>query len=442
MIDRNCELAVVGGGAKAAALAAKVHVLNRLGLSDVRLTVFERDELAATWSGRYGYTTGAELLGTRPEKDVGFPYDRVPYGRDAEEVNRLAREFSWHAYLVDMGIYGRWVDSGVAAPTHAEFGAYLSWVYNKATAGVQIRRTEVTGVRWSPGCWELSCQGRAGGRGTVAVSRGLVLTGSGPVRQLPADPAVEHLVLDVSRARTRLAALQLGRTARICVVGGGESAAAVALQLVQALGDGVELTFVAPTMPFSRGESFLENGVYSDPRSAGWELLPEERRLEFINRTDRAVMSVAALTQLGRHERVSFAVGRVTGVQAGEHGLAVVVTDAGTAVPGEFDAVVSCLGSSVLDLLTSLVGDQREELEQRVGAPFSDGTAIQRRVDESLALPGLRPYLHVPAAGTLRFGPGLANLSCLGTLSDRVLAPYLGTPVAAEAANTVVETGV
>jgi mycobactin lysine-N-oxygenase len=135
-------------------------------------------------------------------------------------------------------------------------------------------------------------------------------------------------------------------------------------------------------------------------------------------------------------------VGRVRRVQAGEHGLAVVVTDAGTTVPGEFDAVVSCLGSSVLDLLATLVGVQREELEQRVGAPFSDGTAIQRRIDESLALPGLQPYLHVPAAGTLRFGPGLANLSCLGTLSDRILAPYLSTRVAAEAANTVVEAGV
>ncbi len=57
------------------------------------------------------------MLGTSPEKDVGFPYrsSLVP-GRDAEVDERMMR-WSWQAYLVAIDQFVGWVDRGRPAPT-------------------------------------------------------------------------------------------------------------------------------------------------------------------------------------------------------------------------------------------------------------------------------------------------------------------------------------
>ena len=70
----EADLLIVGAGAKAAAIATKVHVLNRLGLGPIALTIVEATEPAASWSGRNGMTSGEEPLAIPPIKDVGFPY--------------------------------------------------------------------------------------------------------------------------------------------------------------------------------------------------------------------------------------------------------------------------------------------------------------------------------------------------------------------------------
>ena len=52
------EIAVIGGGAKAAALAAKAFALRRARIADIHVTVFEQSEIGAHWSGKRGYTDG------------------------------------------------------------------------------------------------------------------------------------------------------------------------------------------------------------------------------------------------------------------------------------------------------------------------------------------------------------------------------------------------
>ena len=42
----EADLLIVGAGAKAAAIAAKVHVINRLGLGPISLTIVEKTEPA------------------------------------------------------------------------------------------------------------------------------------------------------------------------------------------------------------------------------------------------------------------------------------------------------------------------------------------------------------------------------------------------------------
>ncbi|MEJ8630188.1 hypothetical protein P0F65_10725 [Sphingomonas sp. I4] len=69
-------LAVIGAGPKAAALAAKAYCLQQQGIP-VAVTVFERNEIGANWTGDFGYTDGIQRLCTPAERDLGFPICRA-----------------------------------------------------------------------------------------------------------------------------------------------------------------------------------------------------------------------------------------------------------------------------------------------------------------------------------------------------------------------------
>jgi mycobactin lysine-N-oxygenase len=75
-----------------------------------------------------------------------------------------------------------------------------------------------------------------------------------------------------------------------------------------------------------------------------------------------------------------------------------------------------------------LFGETKAEVERRTGLALNDEVAVRSALDEGLALRAVIPKLHLPAVAGLLHGPGLANLSCLGTLSDRILGSYLRTP--------------
>ena len=61
---------IVGAGAKAAAIAAKVHAINELGLGSLSVTIIEKTEPAASWLGRNGMTSGEEPLAIPPDAEV------------------------------------------------------------------------------------------------------------------------------------------------------------------------------------------------------------------------------------------------------------------------------------------------------------------------------------------------------------------------------------
>ena len=70
----DTDLLIVGAGAKATAIASKVHFINQLGLGPISVTIVEGTEPAASWLGRNGMTSGEEPLAVTPIKDIGFPY--------------------------------------------------------------------------------------------------------------------------------------------------------------------------------------------------------------------------------------------------------------------------------------------------------------------------------------------------------------------------------
>ncbi|SFU23439.1 DUF2971 domain-containing protein [Paraburkholderia aspalathi] len=70
--SKTLRIAVIGGGPKAAALAAKAAVLRELKKADVQVTIFEPDQIGAAWTGESGYTDGEQRLCTIAERDVGY----------------------------------------------------------------------------------------------------------------------------------------------------------------------------------------------------------------------------------------------------------------------------------------------------------------------------------------------------------------------------------
>ncbi len=437
-ITARADVVVLGAGPKAAAIASKTHVLHELGYGPLRVVVLEQREVAASWTGRHGFTSGFELLGTRPEKDVGFPYQSArhwgPKGRD---VDRAMMQFSWQSHLVETGEFQRWIDAGAPSPEHRHLARYVSWVLSRATLGVEVRMARVAAITLHPDGWLLTCETPPGVRERVLAEQGLVLTGPGAVRKLACAREVADRVISPAATPAETRALRLAPDGRVCIVGSGESAVAQALSLIREFGDDLDLTFVSPSLPYSRSETFLENSVYSDPQTIGWRRLAEADRREFIRRTDRGVMSPDAVAQLSRVRKISFLVGRVREVIAGDWGRAGVVIGAAEEGNGhdaaerrDFDLVANCTGCCPLTALSGLLGDTGPAVEERLGFALTDELSVKRRLDPTFALDGLVPRIHIPALAGLAHGPGFANLSCLGSLSDHILSAYLAEPLA------------
>ena len=84
-------LLVVGAGPKAVAIAAERHMLAKLGYPVPHVRVIDRQGVATHWTGKAGFTDGHQFLGTRPEKDIGFPYLSTCWG-DKELSRAVAKE--------------------------------------------------------------------------------------------------------------------------------------------------------------------------------------------------------------------------------------------------------------------------------------------------------------------------------------------------------------
>jgi mycobactin lysine-N-oxygenase len=444
-VTTRADVVVLGAGPKAAAIASKVHVLHELGYGRLRIAVMEQREVAAFWTGRHGFTSGAELLGTRPEKDVGFPYQSARHwGPGGRAIDQRMMQFSWQSHLVELGEYRHWVDAGAPCPEHRALARYVSWVLSRATLGVEVRPAKVVAIGLRPEGWLLSCETPSGGREQVLAEKGLVLTGPGALRPLTCAKEVAHRVISPAATTAETRAMPVPPNGRICLVGSGESAISLALSLTREFGDGLELTFVTPSLPCSRSESFLENSVYSDPQTVGWRQLAEADRQEFIRRTDRGVMSPDAVAQLSRLRKFSFVVGRVREVKLSESGRARVVVDQAEErdplkprALQDFDLVANCMGSCPLTALIGLLGETAPVVEERLGFALSDEASVKRALDATLALERVTPRIHIPALAGLVHGPGLSNLSCLGSLSDHVLSAYLQDSLAGREAQAV-----
>jgi mycobactin lysine-N-oxygenase len=423
--DRPFDLLCIGAGAKGVAVAAKTHALNSCTDAGLSIAVLDAVGPGAHWRGDSGYTSGHEILGTRPEKDVGFPYQSErSFPADHGALNDEMVRLGWARYLIDQCAYSGWVDAGVRDVTHRRFADYLRWVVERAVNGVTFLTERVTRVDRVDDClWSVRSESRtAGVRSHLA--RAVMVTGPGVVRALDVEPAAERFVLDARTPRETLAAL-VRTGARICIVGAGESASSAALAMVGSSAASFHLEMIASGLVASRAESPMENRVYSDPESVGWVSRTEHERRQFIRRTDRGVISSNALARLVSDERVTFREGRVATVMDGDDCAVVRVQHGAETVDATFDWVVNCTGFDPAEGVRRLLGPATELTVDSMSSVPLARLADHAGVGHDLAVRGLTPRLFVPALAGFAQGPGFANLSSLGLMSDRVLAALL-----------------
>jgi outer membrane protein assembly factor BamB len=458
----EADLLIVGAGAKAAAIAAKVDALNRLGHASLSVTIVEKTEPAASWLGRNGMTSGEEPLAVPPIKDVGFPYRSVrQFPEVGDELDAALLPLSWQRHSIERGEYAPWVNSGSPPILHRDYGTYLAWVLERATAGVTTVRGRVVAIELDPAGerWLVDVEGgtdgpdiaaakrgaaggREGGAGAAAAAaaadraadhaprrlaaRALLLTGPGVHRAFPHDPAAEPRVLHCDSRRGEFARLPQGPV-DVAIVGGGESALS-ALVFLRAMRPEARITVYTPTLPLSRGESFLENRVFADPDDVGWAELDAETRRDFVKHCDRGVFDAGVIARLAGDADLRFEIGRAVRATSADEGAGVgLVMETPAGRRGvRHDFVVNCTGFDLLAQLRGLFAEpMRAELEEAAGPIWDRPAGAELHFDRSLALAGIGPRLHIPGLAGLSQGPGFANLGSLGLVANRVLAPLL-----------------
>ncbi|OFJ51268.1 NADPH-dependent L-lysine N(6)-monooxygenase MbtG [Mycolicibacterium grossiae] len=418
-------LAVIGAGAKAVAVAAKAAELRAMGVDVPDVVAIERSGIAANWQSGGGWTDGNHRLGTGPEKDVGFPYrsSLVPR-RNAELDERMTRH-SWQAYLISTGGFAEWIDRGRPAPKHERWSQYLRWVAEDVGMSVVAGEVESIGIS---DCLEDGGRTRWALRTaeTTVLADGVMVTGPGQAERsvLPGNPRV----MSIAQFWHHAAAHERISAERVAVIGGGETAASMLNEL---FGHRVStITVISPTVTlFTRGESFFENTLFSDP--TGWTGLTMAERRDALSRTDRGVFSARVQDVLLADDRIRHLRGRVAHAVArdGRIRLTLSTNTGGEAVETVhgFDLVIDGSGADSLWFLPLFTPDALDLLELGLGGPLT-GESLQEAIGYDLAVSHVFPKLFLPGLSGLTQGPGFPNLSCLGLLSDRVLGASLINP--------------
>ncbi|OBB69454.1 NADPH-dependent L-lysine N(6)-monooxygenase MbtG [Mycobacterium sp. 852014-50255_SCH5639931] len=404
-------LAIVGAGAKAVAVGAKASVLREMGVDAPQVTAVERIGVAANWQASGGWTDGAHRLGTSPEKDVGFPYRSALVPRRNAELDERMTRYSWQSYLIATASFAEWIDRGRPAPTHRRWSQYLGWVAEQTGLNVvhgEVERLAVNGDQWTLHTHEDTVHADA-----------LMITGPGQAEKslLPGNPRM----LSIAQFWDRAAGHDRISAERVAVIGGGETAASMLNELFRHRVS--TITVISPQVTlFTRGESFFENSLFSDPTD--WTALTLAERRDALARTDRGVFSANVQEALLADDRIRHLRGRVAHAVGRDGQIRLTLsTNRGSenleTVHG-FDLVIDGSGADPL-WFTSLFGpDVLDLLELGLGGPLT-ADSLQEAIGYDLAVADVAPKLFLPNLSGLTQGPGFPNLSCLGLLSDRVL---------------------
>ncbi|MEU7631035.1 SidA/IucD/PvdA family monooxygenase [Nocardia sp. NPDC049220] len=405
-------LLVIGAGPKALAVAAKAHVLRELGLPAPRVIVVEAQAVGGNWLPSGGWTDGQHRLGTSPEKDIGFPYHSTSARGRNRAINQAMMAYSWTSFLVDQGTYAEWIDRGRPSPQHHVWAKYLQWVAR--AIDLELVYGTVQSIAASPAGWRVTAVD-GDGRPTGIEADGLMITGPGRSEKVLAK---HPKVLSIAEFWDLAGKRSLPVSSRVAVIGGGETAGSALDELIRH--GMLSISVISPMATiYTRGESYFENSLFSDPIK--WGSLSIDERRDVIRRTDRGVFSVRVQESLIADNRVHHMQGRVVRV-ADQDGV-VTLTLRNEMRPDQMhavDLVIDATGGRPLWFLELFDANAADLLELAVGGELTQAR-IEAAIGYDLAVSGLDSKLYLPNLAALTQGPGFPNLSCLGALSDRVL---------------------
>jgi mycobactin lysine-N-oxygenase len=249
-----------------------------------------------------------------------------------------------------------------------------------------------------------------------------VFTGTGPPIRVPGQPLTHPRVTNGRGywQHEPRPGPQLAQS--ICVIGSGETAASVVIDLLRRAHKRSTVDVVTSRgVLYSRGESYAESRFYSGP--GDWPVLAETHRREFLERTDRGVFSVQAEAVLNASRGFRTLAGRAVAIDASDHQIVLTTEYGPEREKVAYDFVVVAIGFESRWFESLLGPAARARL-----TAARDGELLDKRIDVDLSVAGLAPALHLPMLAGLAQGPGFPNLSCLGLLSDRVLRRYVTRP--------------
>jgi mycobactin lysine-N-oxygenase len=409
-------LAILGAGAKAVAVAAKAKALRDMGVEVPDVVAVERTGVGANWQASGGWTDGAHRLGTSPEKDVGFPYRSALVPRRNGELDELMTRYSWQSYLIATASFAEWIDRGRPAPPHRKWSQYLGWVADQV--GMKVVHGEVDGLGVAGDRWALRTHE------TTVHADALMITGPGQAEKslLPGNPRV----MSIAQFWDRAAGHDRITAERVAVIGGGETAASMLNELFRHRVS--TITVISPQVTlFTRGESFFENSLFSDPTD--WTALTLDERRDALARTDRGVFSANVQEALLADDRIRHLRGRVAHAVGRDGQIRLTLSTNRFSENLEtvhgFDLVIDGSGADALWFTSLFSQDALDLLELGLSGPLT-GDRLQEAIGHDLAVVDVAPKLFLPNLAGLNQGPGFPNLSCLGLLSDRVLGAELG----------------
>ncbi|OCK60423.1 lysine N(6)-hydroxylase/L-ornithine N(5)-oxygenase family protein [Bradyrhizobium sp. LMTR 3] len=362
---------------------------------------------------------------------------QISFLKDLVSLRDPTSPFTFVNYLHKRGRLQDFINCRTFYPSRIEFNDYLRWVAaqfkSQAAYGETIVAIEPVTVGQSVTSLRVHSRTLAGGE-TVRLARNLVVAVGGRpyTPQVFAEIADDPRLLHSSRYLDTVDDIGLGgKAARVAVVGGGQSATEVTVDLRGRFPDAsIDLIFRGHALKPSDSSPFV-NEIFNPDYTDFIYAQPAERRDAIVRNfrnTNYAVVDADLLDQLYRllyQQRVSGTTGialhprsEVTSIDATAEGIEI----------GTVDKFGSAKRRSTYDAVILATGYDRE-------TPHAFLEPIQRYIRDTVldrnyrlvTSPAFRPQIHLQGYSEASHGLSDTLLSVLATRSQEIAESLLST---------------
>ncbi|MEH2532314.1 L-ornithine N5-oxygenase [Bradyrhizobium sp. AZCC 1588] len=362
---------------------------------------------------------------------------QISFLKDLVSLRDPTSPFTFVNYLHKRGRLQDFINCRTFYPTRIEFNDYLRWVAaqfkSQAAYGETIVAIEPVTVGQSVTSLRVHSRTLAGGE-TVRLARNLVVAVGGRpyIPQVFAEIADDPRLLHSSRYLDTVEDIGLGgKAARVAVVGGGQSATEVTVDLRGRFPDArIDLIFRGHALKPSDSSPFV-NEIFNPDYTDFIYAQPAERRDAIVRNfrnTNYAVVDSDLLDQLYRllyQQRVSGTTGialhprsEITSIDAAPEGIEIGTVDkfGGAKRRATYDAVILATGYDRETPHAFLEPIQR----------YIRDTVLDRNY-KLVTTPAFRPQIHLQGYSEASHGLSDTLLSVLATRSQEIAESLLST---------------